>query len=445
MAAHAEPLPAASRAGERESKLTPTLTKRMLLLFIVGDILGGGIYARTGEVAGEIGGAIWTGFALAAVIAAFTAASYAELVSKYPQAAGAALYIHKAFKAPLLTFVVAFAVMCSGLASAAALATAFGGDYLSEFVDLPKVLVGLVVIAAVSAINFRGIKESAGFNVVCTLIELGGLVLVVVIGSVFLFDGGGDAGRALEFKEGETPALLILAGASIAFYALIGFEDAVNVAEETKDSTKTFPRTLFMGLGIAGAIYLLVTIVAGMAVPAGTLAESDGPLLEVVTQGPLSVNSKVFSAIALFALINGCLLNLVMASRLMYGMANEGVVPRALGRVHEGRRTPWIAIIFTASIAAVLVVLGDLTTLADTTVLLLLFVFMGVHISLIRLRGEPVDHEHFKAWTPLPWLGLLTCAGLIVQSVVDDPKLVLWAGGLIVFGLILWMIERAVR
>ena len=116
MAAHAEPFPAAE--PERESQLTATLTKKMLLLFIVGDILGGGIYARTGEVAGEIGGAIWTGFALAARVAAFTAASYAELVSKYPQAAGAALYIHKAFKAPLLTFVVAFAVMCSGLALA---------------------------------------------------------------------------------------------------------------------------------------------------------------------------------------------------------------------------------------------------------------------------------------------------------------------------------------
>src|SRR6218665_1641682 len=175
-----------------ETKLKPTLTKKMLLLFIIGDILGGGIYARTGEVAGEIGGAIWTGFALPAVIGAFTAASYAELVSKYPQAAGAALYIHKAFKRPLLTFVVAFAVMSSGVASAAALATAFGGDYLSAFVELPTILVGLAVIAAVSAINFRGIKESASFNVVCTLIELGGLVLVTIVGAAFLFDGGGD-------------------------------------------------------------------------------------------------------------------------------------------------------------------------------------------------------------------------------------------------------------
>src|SRR6187397_2787263 len=187
MAAHAETVGApADREGE--SSLAAGITKKTLLLFIVGDILGGGTYARTGEVAGEIGGAIWTGFALAAVIAAFTAASYAELVSRYPQAAGAALYIHKAFKAPLLTFIVAFAVMCSGLASAAALATAFGGDYLSEFVELPQILVGLVVIAVVTAINFRGIKESAGFNVVCTLIEIGGLILVIVIGSVFIFD-----------------------------------------------------------------------------------------------------------------------------------------------------------------------------------------------------------------------------------------------------------------
>src|SRR3954463_7276895 len=389
MAAHAEPLPTSGRSDERESGLTPTLTRKMLLLFIVGDILGGGIYARTGEVAGEIGGAIWTGFAVAAVIAAFTAASYAELVSKSPQAAGAALYIHKAFKAPLLTFVVAFAVMCSGVSSAAALATAFGGDYLSEVVELPTVLAALAVIAIVSAINFRGIKESASFNLVCTLIELGGLFLVVLIGAAFLFDGGGDPARALEFKDDANPALLMIAGASIAFYALIGFEDAVNVAEETKDATRSFPRTLFMGLGLAGGVYLLVTVIAGMAVPADTLPEADGPLLEVVTQGPLSVDSKVFSAIALFAIVNGCLLNLVMASRLMYGMANEHVVPGVLGKVHAARRPPGLAILFTASIAAVLAILGDLTTLADTTVLLLLIVFVAVHVALLVLRGTP--------------------------------------------------------
>jgi basic amino acid/polyamine antiporter, APA family len=146
------------------SPLKPAITRTMLLFFIVGDILGGGIYALTGEVGAEVGGAIWTAFALAGVVAAFTAASYAELVSKHPHAAGAALYVHRAFGVPLFTFVIAFAVMCSGLASAATLATAFGGDYLSEFVDLPTVLVGLAVIAAMALVNFRGIKESVSFT-----------------------------------------------------------------------------------------------------------------------------------------------------------------------------------------------------------------------------------------------------------------------------------------
>ncbi len=201
-----------------------------------------------------------------------------------------------------------------------------------------------------------------------------------------------------------------------------------------------------MGLGIAGGVYLLVTIIAGMAVPADTLADSDGPLLEVVTQGPLAVNSKVFAAIALFALINGCLLNLVMASRLMYGMAREKVVPEVLGTVHRGRRTPCVAIVFTATIAAVLVFLGDLATLADTTVLLLLLVFIGVHVALLKLRSEPVDHDHFQRLdrAPVPRHRHLRRARDPVRR-PTIPKLVLWAGGLIVFGLILWVIERAVR
>ena len=150
--------------------------------------------------------------------------------------------MHRAFKVPLFTFLIAFAVMCSGLASAATLATAFGGDYLSEFVDLPTVLVGLVVIAVLALINYRGIKESVGFNMGCTAIELGGLVLVTAIAVAFLLDGGGDAGRALDFKEGgDGPLLLVVAGASLAFYALIGFEDSVNVAEETEIGAADLP------------------------------------------------------------------------------------------------------------------------------------------------------------------------------------------------------------
>jgi basic amino acid/polyamine antiporter, APA family len=424
--------------------LRPAITRTMLTVFVIGDVLGAGIYALVGEVAGKVGGAVWTAFLAAGILAAFTATAYAELVTKYPQAAGAALYTHKAFKRPFVTFLVAFAVMCSGVASAATLATAFGGDYLSEFVTLPKMVVGALFLGVLALINFRGIKESVSVNLGLTSIELTGLLLVTVIGLTFLLDGGGDPGRAFEFKPGEAVPLAILSGASLAFFALIGFEDSVNVAEETREPSRVFPPALFAGLGIALAVYILVTLIAGMAVPVDTLSESDGPLLEVVQLGPLAMNTKVFSAIALFALTNGALINMIMASRLIYGMAAQGIVPRGLGRVHGGRRTPWVAIIFVALLALALVALGDLESLADTTVLLLLGVFVCVNVSVLLLRSDPVDHEHWRAPTALPVLGAIACLGLIVQKAVDDAVIFAYAGGLLALGVVLWGISRAI-
>jgi APA family basic amino acid/polyamine antiporter len=422
--------------------LQPTINARMLTVFVIGDVLGAGIYALVGEVGGKVGGAIWAAFLLAGVLALFTAASYSELVTKYPKAAGAALYVNRAWGSDFFTFVVAFAVMASGVTSAATLATAFGGDYLSEFVELPAALVGLAFVAVISVVNFRGIKESVGLNLGLTTIELGGLLLVVVIGAAFLLDGGGDPGRALEFKSGEAVPVAILAGASLAFFALIGFEDSVNVAEETHDPSRVFPRALFVGLGVAGVVYMLVTVVASMAVETGKLVGSDGPLLEVVDQGPLGVSTKLFAAIALFALTNGALINLIMASRLVYGMSREGIVPKVLGRVHPGRRTPYVAIVFTASLAAVLVLVGDIETLADTTVLLLLFVFVCVNAAVLVLRRDPVEHEHFRAWTFVPVLGVIACAALIVQKAFDDLVIFAYAGGLIALGVVLWAVTR---
>jgi basic amino acid/polyamine antiporter, APA family len=429
--------------GREATPLRPAITRSMLTVFVIGDVLGAGIYALVGEVAGKVGGAVWTSFLAAGILAAFTATAYAELVTKYPQAAGAALYTHKAFKRPFVTFLVAFAVMCSGVASAATLATAFGGDYLSEFVTLPKLLVGAVFIGVLAIINFRGIKESVTLNLGLTSIELTGLLLVVAIGLAYLLDGGGDPGRALEFKAGEAVPLAILSGASLAFFALIGFEDSVNVAEETRNPSRVFPPALFAGLGIALAVYILVTLIAGMAVPVDRLSESDGPLLEVVQLGPLAMNTKVFSAIALFALTNGALINMIMASRLIYGMAAQGIVPRGLGRVHGQRRTPWVAIVFVAALAVALVALGDLESLADTTVLLLLMVFVCVNAAVLLLRREPVAHQHWRAPTALPVLGAVACLGLIVQKAVEDAVIFAYAGGLLVLGVALWGLSRA--
>lgn len=428
-----------SESGERDTQLKRAIGTKLLFFFILGDMLGGGIYALVGEVGAEVGGAIWTAFLAAFVLAILTAFAYAELVTKYPQAAGAALYVNKAFKIPFVTFMVAFAVMASGIASAAALARGFAGDYFKTFFDFPNVAVALVFIVVVALINVRGISESVKLNAAFTLIELGGLVLIVIIGIMALGSGDADPGRALEFKEGTSPLLLVVGGATLAFYALIGFEDSVNVAEETKEPARAFPRALFGAMLAAGLLYLVVTLLASMVVETNRLAGSDAPLLEVVKVGPLNVPEEVFSAIALFALANGALINMIMASRLVYGMANQGIVPRVFSKVLPRRRTPLLAIVFTTAIATILIVTGGLEALADTTVMLLLIVFATVNISVLVLRKDRVDHRHFRAPAALPVLGAIVSLALITQN---EAEIYIRAGILLLIGVVFWVINR---
>ena len=423
--------------SQEDTPLKRAISRRMLVFFVVGDILGAGIYALVGEVGGKTGGAIWSAFLFALALAVFTAFAYAELVTKYPKAAGAALYVNKAFKRPFLTFLVAFAVMCSGLASAATIATAFGGDYLSAFVSWDKTVVGLCFLAAIGLINLRGITESMRFNFVLTLIEVAGLVLVVIIGAAVLGDGGGDPGRAFEFKAGDSAFLAMIAGAGLAFFALIGFEDSVNLAEEARKPKVDYPWALFGGLAVAGFIYMAVTVIASMVVPTDTLAGSDGPLLEVTSQGPLAVNDKVFSAIALFALANGALINMIMASRLLYGMSREGIVPAVFSRILPGRQTPWVAIVFVTLIAGALLVTGGLEQLAETTVLLLLIVFAIVNVCVLVLRRDRVEGEHFRAPTVVPVIGAIVSLGLLTTK---DGETFLRAAALLGLGIILWVL-----
>jgi basic amino acid/polyamine antiporter, APA family len=413
----------------------------MLFFFILGDILGGGIYALVGEVGADVGGAVWASFLVALVLATLTAGSYAELVTKYPRAGGAALYAKQAFRKPIVAFMIAFAVMASGVTSASALARAFGGDYLAEFISVEVAVAALAFLAVVAVINYVGILLSVRLNVVLTVVELGGLVLVVVIGVAALADGHGEPGRALEFKEGTAPLLAVLAGASVAFYALIGFEDSVNIAEETRDPVRSYPIALFAGLAAAGLIYLIVTVIASMVVETRQLETSSGALLEVVQVGPLSVPTKVFSAIGLLALANGALINMIMASRLLYGMAEEEVLPAAFGRLSD-RRTPIVAIAFTTLIAAALILTGDLGALADTTVVLLLGVFIAVNISALILRAEEVGHDHFRVPVAMPIFGIAAC-GLVMSQV--EPETWLRATALLALGLLLFGAERLSR
>jgi basic amino acid/polyamine antiporter, APA family len=422
----------------------------LLLFFVLGDIVGAGIYALVGEVGALVGGAIWSAFLAAFFLALFTASSYAELVTKYPRAGGSATYVNNAFRSPFVSFMVAFAVMASGITSACTLTLAFSGDYLAQFISVPILGAALVFMVLIGCINFYGISESVRINVILTCIEITGLVLIVVIGAAALSTGTGDPGRAFEFKEGTSVLTALLAGTVLAFYALIGFDDSINVAEETQHPSRNYPRAIFGALLIAGVVYLLVTFTASMVVPTSTLADSSGPLLEVVKAGPIAIPTQLFAAIALLAVSNGALINMIMASRIVYGMGDQGVMPTAFSRVHPGRRTPWVSILFTTVIALlVLVAIGRndeaLATLGSTTVVLLLIAFVMVNISVLILRSDEVGHEHFRTPTVFPILGAVIAAGLLIYQAVSDISVFGLAGLLLALGVILYGVNILVK
>ena len=421
----------------------------LLLFFVLGDIVGAGIYALVGEVGALVGGAIWSAFLAAFFLAIFTASSYAELVTKYPRAGGSATYVNNAFRSPFVSFMVAFAVMASGITSACTLTLAFSGDYMAQFISVPVIGAALVFMVLVALINFYGISESVRINVILTCVEITGLVLIVVIGAAALAGGHGDPGRAFEFKEGTSVLTALLAGTVLAFYALIGFDDSVNVAEETQHPSRNYPRAIFGALLLAGFVYLLVTFTASMVVPTATLADSSGPLLEVVKAGPIAIPTQLFAAIALLAVSNGALINMIMASRIIYGMGDQGVMPTVFSRVHPGRRTPWVSIVFTTVIALlVLIAIGRndeaLATLGSTTVVLLLIAFVMVNIAVLVLRQDEVGHEHFRTPTIFPILGAVVAAGLLIYQAVSDISVFGLAALLLLLGAILYGVNLLV-
>lgn len=426
--------------------MTGTLKRRitgpLLYLFILGDVLGAGIYALMGVLSNKVGGVLWAPLLVALILALFTAGSYAELVTKYPKAGGAAVFAERAFGQPLVSFLVGFSMLAAGVVSAAGLALAFAGDYLATFVDVPAVPAAIVFLGLVALLNARGISESVKSNTVMTVIEVSGLVIVIVAGAVMLGHGRGDLGRATELPADATPALAILSGAIIAYYSFVGFETSANVAEEIREPSRVYPAALFGALITAGVVYVLVGLASAVALPIGDLSASSGPLLDVVSASGLGVPDWVFSAIALVAVANGALLTMIMASRLAYGMAEHALLPGVLTRVLPGRGTPWVAIVATTVVAMALTAVGDLSLLAETVVLLLLFVFTSTNVAVLVLRRDTVEHRHFRVWTAVPVLGVASCLLLMTQQ---TAKVWLFALVLLAVGGVLYLVARASR
>jgi len=455
-----DPKPAAE---DRQPELKRVMGPGLLLLFIVGDILGTGVYALTGEVAGEVGGAAWLPFLVAFAIALVTAFSYLELVTKYPQAAGAALYTHRAFGIHFITFLVCYTVMCSGITSAATASQAFA-NFLVDGLGLDWTENGIMLVALgfmilVALINLRGVGESVKTNVVLTMIELSGLLLIILVGVWAMTQGEADFGRVVAFETSEDKSvfLAVTAATSLAFFAMVGFEDSVNMAEETKEPSRTFPKIMLTGLSITGIIYVLVSISAVAIVPVGELEEAGSTALTLVVErgAPGVPIDDIFPFIGMFAVANSALINMLMASRLLYGMAHQAVLPPFLGKVHRSRRTPYASILFTTALALGLIIYvtkGDqdiVAVLGGTTALLLLGVFTVVNVAVLVLRRDPVDHEHFRAASVLPVIGVITCAFFVTPYTDRDTDQCEVAGLLIAIGIVLWAItwiaNRAIR
>jgi basic amino acid/polyamine antiporter, APA family len=435
-----------------EPSLARVMGPWLLLLFIVGDILGTGIYALTGQVAKQVGGAAWLPFVVAFIVALMTAFSYLELVTKYPRAAGAALYTHRAFGIHFVTFIVAFAVMCSGITSASTASRAFAANLANAFGlnlagGIGITVIGLLFMALVAAVNLRGVGESVKTNVVLTCVELTGLLIIIWIGLWAIAAGQGDVSRVMEFKTTSDSIFWpVIAATTLAFFAMVGFEDSVNMVEECKEPNRIFPKILLAGLIITGLIYVLVSISAITLVPPEQLGEGETPLLKVVQAGAPNFPIGIFAFITMFAVANSALINMLMASRLVYGMSRERVLPEVLGRVHVTRRTPYVAIGFTTLLAFGLIMfVGGVPALGGTTALLLLCVFTVVNVAVLVLRRDPVEHHHFRTPTVLPVLAAVCCAFLAGPWTGRDPIQYKTAGVLLAIGVVLWVVTVLVN
>jgi amino acid transporter len=458
--------PTVDEAPRENSELKRSITGTQLYFYVVGDVLGSGIYVLVGLVAAAVGGAFWMAFLAGVAIATITGLAYAELVTKYPQAAGASLYINKAFRNPLLTFFITICMLSANMAAVGSLASGFV-RYFSGVVGLSEssiwvgTLVALAFVAIITLINLIGISESVVVNVIMTFIELSGLIIVVAIGVIALVQGVNEPSVLLEFSGEGSQALAVLAGVSLAFFAMTGFENAANVAEETIDPSRSFPRALIGGMLTAGVVYVLVSIAAALAVPISSLA--DKTLLEVIEADllfiPASVMLVVFGLIAMVAISNTTLVTVVAQSRILYGMAREDVVPGVFAKVHPTRRSPYVALLFGAAIVGALLVIGAtirssqaglpeaeqldvVDRLATITVVFLLFIYALVIVACLKLRGKDETADTYRANTPLLFVGILGNLAVLAYTLIDDPGALFWVAGLLAVGLVLYLLEK---
>jgi len=382
----------------------------MLVLYGVGVTVGAGIFVLIGTIADLAGPRAPLAFLVAAVVATVTAFSYAALARGFPHAAGASLYVKTAFGRPA-GLAIGLGVALTAIVSSATITLGFTG-YLQQLVELPRAAVVAVTLAAVGALVARGVTESVGAAALLTLVEIGVLAVLIAAGAPVL--AAGDVWRAAFGAGAPLDAGAIVAAAVLAFFAFIGFEDIVNMAEETVEPDRVVAQAILWTLGITTLFYVAVALIAVGAPGAEGAAHDRAPLADLWTR-LTGTSGAWLSTLALVSVLNGVIVQLVMASRLLYGMARERMLPAALAHVGE-RRTPYVAVWLVAGLIVVLALAFPIATLARITTTITLLVFACVNVALVVLGGRP-DHARLRPWRWVGVLGAVLTAGLAAHEI----------------------------
>jgi basic amino acid/polyamine antiporter, APA family len=425
--------------GDSQPLLKRNIGLVALTLYGIGDILGAGIYGLVGRAAGEMGQAAWLGFLVSMCAAGLTGLSYASLGSRYPKAAGAVFAVSRAFHQGFLSYTVGLALLASGLTSMATASRAFAG-YLSGFLGGVPVTLLIVSFALVlTFIVFWGIRESLWANAICTVIEVSGLLLIIFFGISFL--GGANFLDATSpgNPTGEITLPFMFGGAVLTFYSFIGFEDMLNLAEEVKNPRTTLPKALLMAVSVSSVIYILICLIAVSAISPLELSQSKQPLVDVARRVAPWFPSPAFSVIALFAVANTALLNFIMGSRLLYGMSVQGLFPFPFAKIHSTRHTPYRTVLLVGAFLLSLALVGNISSLARATSVLLLVCFVGVNVSLVVLKKKDQFAGTFEVPVWVPLLGAVVCLAMLSQSKLEEWKI---AGSLLLGIAVLYVVMK---
>lgn len=399
-----------------ESKHKPILKRRVslfaLTVYGVGNVLGAGIYSLIGEVVGITGNLSWLAFILASVTGALTGLSYAELSAMYPKSAAEFVYTEEAFKKRILSFILGWIIIFSGILSAATVALAFG-SYLSGLIGIPSLFINIIfavlLIVILSVINLIGIKTSTRTNIIFTLIEASGLIIIIIIG---IPSFGTVDYFALPPASTFTA---VFSSVALIFFAYIGFEDIANIAEEVKEPHKNLPKAIIYSIIITTVVYCLTAISVVSILDYNSIATSEAPLNAVAAEVLGPIGGIIMSSIALFATANTVLIMLIVTSRMMYGMARDKALPKGIGKISPKFRTPTIAVVLTMCITIVPILFGDISLVAHATVFGVLINFILVNLSLIALRKTKPDMERpFKLKPTIKWVPIIALLGSII-------------------------------